>query len=548
MVVLYTNNWPDVNTLFEQLTYESSNIVSSAIRQNPPLAIGSIHDTLWCWCLPTNCVDKAKQYRINYDEGQKGEIIMDSELTLVIDQGTYSTRALVFDAIGREIFVAQEPVALQRLTADRIEQDAREMIDSLHAVLAQAFDDPLVRRRGIAKAAVATQRSSVVAWNHESGEPLAPLLSWQDRRAAGWLQQFVAREKWIKEHTGLPLSPHYGASKLRWLLDNVQSVKDAHRHGQLRFGPLASFLLFHLLQDRPSLVDHANAARTQLWNIDARDWDPMLLDLFGLPHELLPQCCPIEHDYGLLQGSAIPLLAVNGDQNAAVFGLGSPAKGTAIVNLGTGAFVLLPTGAIRLRHPRLLIGLASSDILFGDYTIEGTVNGGAAAIKWAADTWQIRNVSGQLETWLEEVADPPIFLNSIGGLGSPYWQPGPEPAIIGQGGPWEKVVAVAESILFLLQVNIEEMEACGQQINEIRVSGGLANFDGLCQRLADLTGKLAYRPAETEATARGAAWLAAGRPDEWPETGEGKSFEPRENPSLQERYRRFRKELEHQIR
>jgi glycerol kinase len=472
---------------------------------------------------------------------------MTSKLTLVIDQGTYSTRALAFDSAGHVIATAQQPIALHQISADRIEQDPQEIVSSMRTVVESVLADPAVRERGVAHAGMATQRSSVVAWDKTTGAPLAPLLSWQDRRAAEWLKQFEPREKQIKERTGLPLSPHYGASKLRWLLDNKSQVQQARRFGRLCFGPLASFLIFHLLHDRPLAADHANAGRTQLWNIDSRDWDPMLLEMFGVPGELLPACQPIEDAYGLLQESAIPLTAVNGDQNAAVYSLGLPAPGTAIVNLGTGAFVLLPTGAIRMRHPRLLSGLASSDELFGDYTIEGTVNGAAAAIKWAAETWQITDISARLPGWLEQAQDPPIFLNSIGGLGSPFWQPGPEPTIIGEGEPWQKVVAVAESILFLLQVNLQTMADAGLNIEQIRISGGLANVDALCQRLADLTGKAVYRPVETEATARGAAWLAAGQPSHWPEAETGKQFDPQPNDPLHDRYLHFRSELDSRL-
>ncbi|MDX1414421.1 MAG: FGGY family carbohydrate kinase [Candidatus Promineifilaceae bacterium] len=464
---------------------------------------------------------------------------MDRQLLLVIDQGTHATRALVFDAEGIVVTAARQPIALKRLSADRIEQDAQEIISSMHHVVGAVLAHQEVRRRGIAQAGLATQRSSVVAWDKESGAALAPLLSWQDRRADVWLSQFADREREIKERTGIPLSPHYGASKLRWLLENVSAVQGAQRAGRLALGPLASYLLFHLLRERPLLTDHANAGRTLLWNIDSGDWDPWLLALFDVPRELLPHCRPIIDDYGLLQAGDIALTAVNGDQNAAVYSLGQPEPGTAMINLGTGAFVLLPTGTKRVPHTRLLSGLAGSDARDREYTIEGTVNGAGAALKWAASTWQIKDINSQLPGWLDQIQDPPLFLNSIGGLGSPFWQPGPTPRIVGQGRPAQNAVAVAESILFLLQLNLEQIAAAGLAVNKIRISGGLANLDGLCRRLADLTGKQLYRPAQTEATARGAAWLAAGRPSHWPEEQPGVTFNPRPNEGLSERYHRF---------
>lgn len=465
---------------------------------------------------------------------------MAPELMLVIDQGTHATRALAFDADGVLIASAHQPIALKRISTDRVEQDAHEIISSMHQVVDAVLAHNEVRRRGVAYAGMATQRSSVVAWDIESGAALAPMLSWQDRRADAWLlDQFGDREIEIKERTGIPLSPHYGASKLRWLLDNVPPVRQARREERLRFGPLASFLIFHLLRERPLLTDHANAGRTMLWNIDSCDWDPWLLELFGVPRELLPVCQPIIHEYGLLQTADIPLTAVSGDQNAAIYSLGQPDPGTAIINIGTGAFVLVPTGTKRVPHKRLLSGLAGSDAKSREYTIEGTVNGAGAAIKWAASAWQINDISTQLSDWLARAQDPPVFLNSIGGLGSPFWQPGPAPQLIGQGGAWQNVVAVAESILFLLQVNLEQISAAGLAVDKIRVSGGLANLDGLCQRLADLTGKQVYRPAEIEATGRGAAWLAAGRPSHWPEEQRGMTFNPQPNERLSDRYKIF---------
>ena len=244
-----------------------------------------------------------------------------------------------------------------------------------------------------------------------------------------------------------------------------------------------------------------------------------------------------------MEVAGIPVTAVNGDQNAAVYSLGEPDPGTAIINLGTGAFVLIPTGTARIAHPELLSGLASSDINGGDYTIEGTVNGAGAALSWAAEQWEIANIPQHLNEWLQRAKNPPIFLNSIGGLGSPFWRPGPEPAIVGEGEPWQRVVAVAESILFLLQANLDTMRTAGIPADRIQISGGLARSDALCQRLADLSGVEVYRPAETEATARGIAWLAAGRPIQWPELSPGSSFGPQPNPGLLRRYERFQQEM-----
>lgn len=464
---------------------------------------------------------------------------MPGPLTLAIDQGTHASRALVFDASGEVIAQAQCPVTLQRQGADRVEQDASEILASVNGVTEEVLASEVMRGKVVTSAGLATQRSSVVAWDRHSGEPLSPVLSWQDRRGAHWLAQFEPHASLIKGRTGLPLSPHYGASKLRWLLDHVPAVQQARQQQRLAFGPLASFLLFHLLREQPLVVDHANAARTQLWNLDSCEWDPWLLQLFGIEAGTLPTCRPIEHCYGTLAGTDIPLTAVNGDQNAAVYGLGQPPTTTAIVNLGTGAFVLVPSGTERIAHPALLNGLVRSGDSGSEYTLEGTVNGAGAALSWAQDHWRIADVTDHLEEWLKRPGEPPLFINTIGGLGSPWWRAGPAAALVGNGAPWQQIVAVAESILFLVQANLDAIREAGLLLTSLRVSGGLASSDALCQRLADLSGCTVLRPTDTEATARGVAWLAAGRPPDWSDSQPGHTFTARLRPDLTARYRRF---------
>ncbi len=465
-------------------------------------------------------------------------------LILVIDQGTHATRALVIDEEGRIRTSSFCGVSLQRLGPDRVEQDAEEIAASVAYVVKDVLASEKIRGLPVVAAGMATQRSSVVAWDRETGKPLAPMLSWQDRRAADLLRNLSASAGRIREITGLPLSPHYGGSKLRWYLEHVPEVRRALYAGRLALGPLASFLLFRMLQGQPLVVDHANASRTQLWNLARRGWDPWLLNLFAIPRETLPECKPIACDYGTVLGTGIPMKAVNGDQNAAIYSLGRPRHGTAIVNLGTGAFILVPLGDGLIRHPRLLSSLASSGLDWNEYTIEGTVNGAGAALSWAEEHWSIPDITLHLPGWLEQVMEPPVFLNTIGGLGSPWWKPGPAPVLVGDGTPEERAVAVVESILFMLQANLEEMENAGVKVDRIQISGGLSQLSDLCQRLADLTGLTVYRPPETEATARGAAWIAAGRPRHWPKQGRGRVFHPHPDDALTARYCRFRHLIE----
>jgi len=461
-------------------------------------------------------------------------------LILAIDQGTHSTRAIVFDARGGAVAQARQQIALQVRGQGEVEQDPDEIRTSLLQVVHRVLAEPVLAGRSIAAAGLATQRSSVVAWDSHTGQALAPVLSWQDRRSAAWLADFSEYASRIARLTGLRLSPHYGAGKLRWLLDKVPAVADAARADRLRLGPLASYLLFHLLEDRPACVDHANASRTLLWNLYTRDWDDELLGLFGIPRALLPACLPVSAAYGCLSGGTIPLCAVNGDQTAALYALGAPRDDTLLVNIGTGAFVLLPVKDPAVCPAGLLAGISHSDADGGRYYLEGTVNGAAAALDWAARHFGLDKLETRLPAWLDEITAPRLFINTVGGLGAPWWRSGPAPYFEAADiPPAEATVAVLESILFLIQANIVRLRQATGAVTGIRISGGLAGLDALCQKLADLSGLPVWRPPQVEATARGIAWQAGGARGDWQARGPVSTFAPKANPGLRARYERF---------
>ena len=433
-----------------------------------------------------------------------------SALILAIDQGTHSTRAIVFDAQGRVVAQARQAVDLQARSHSEAEQDPDEILASLNRVVQQVLADPALAGRPVGCAGLATQRSSVVAWDRNTGQALAPVLSWQDRRTAPWIATLASQEQRIEHLTGLRLSPHYGAGKLRWLLDTVPAVAEAARTGRLLMGPLASYLLFHLLQDRPACVDHANASRTLLWNLHTRDWDDELLELFGIPRPVLPACRPVCADYGCIAPGDIPLRAVNGDQTAALYALGAPRDDTLLVNIGTGAFVLLPAAVPRCARqvcwPEFAQRRRRRSLLHRGYGQRG-----AAALTWAAQRFALTGLEEKLPGWLDDVSEPALFINTVGGLGAPWWRTGPEPYFESRSpSAPEAMVAVIESILFLIQANIGLMCQAAPSVSIIRISGGLANLDALCQRLADLSGLEVQRPPQVEATARGIAWQASG--------------------------------------
>ena len=464
-------------------------------------------------------------------------------LVLAIDQGTHSSRALVFDARGGIVARGEREIALVRPQPDWAEQDAEEIVASVRAAVAQAVAELGPRAVDVEAAGLSSQRASCVCWDRVTGAPLSPVFSWQDRRMHARIDALQAHGDDVHRRTGLFLSPHYGASKLRWALDHLPQVARALEAGRLAWGPMASFLAFRLLGERPLAADPQCAARTQLWNLHTRDWDPELLRLFNLPAGCLPSSARTCRYWGTLAcgGIEVPLRAVNGDQSAAVFAFGWPEAESAYVNIGTSAFVqralLRPPGHV----PRQLTGIILDDGSTTVYMVEGNVNGAGAGLEWLSAQLGIDDLTAQLPAWLERPAPPLLFLNGIAGLGGPFWQARFDSRFVGDDAePWQQAVALVESIAFLLQANVEHMAPYVPPLARIRVSGGVSRLDGLCRRLASLNGVPAHRRDDPEASARGIAYLAGGRPAQW-NTGSAQDiFEPQPDAGLRERYRRWR--------
>ncbi|GAB4347775.1 MAG: glycerol kinase GlpK [Gammaproteobacteria bacterium] len=468
------------------------------------------------------------------------------ERLLAIDQGTHASRALLVDHRGSARVVATAEVVLHRQDGGRVEQDAFELLDSVRDVVGAAL--AWAKREGlrIIRAGLATQRSTVVAWDARDGRPLYPALSWQDTRGKAQLRRFAAEAGEVEAKTGLRLSPHYGASKLRWLVEEVEAVGRAARGHRLRMGPLAAFLLHHLLEEAPHRCDVVNASRTLLVDLRVRNWDASLIHAAGLEREWLPECRPVIDDYGVLRGTTIPISAVNGDQNAALCADGRPGAEALRVNAGTGAFIAAPVESMADSPAPLLGSILWSDDGAAHYLLEGTVNGAGAALKWAESREGLPPAESVLANWPECPEGPPLFLNTVGGLGSPWWRSGIPPRWLEEAGTFDascRIAGVAESILFLIGANVDLVRERVPSTRFIILSGGLAKGDGWCQRLADLTGMEVRRSAAAEATGRGIAWLAAGRPDDWRAAGADR-FTATPDPALERRYTRFIRALE----
>lgn len=466
-------------------------------------------------------------------------------LYLAIDQGTHASRALVVDRRGAIVARGAQGVAIAHPRTDWAEQDAEEIVASIGQAVREAVSClGATGRASVAAAGLSSQRSSVVCWDRRTGRALSPIFSWQDRRAHAWIRSLEAEHgERVHRKTGLFLSPHYGASKLRWALDNLPAVPEAMRTGSLAWGPMASFLTFRLLRERPLAADPQCAARTQLWNLRTRDWDPELLALFGLPAGFLPRSTTTCGAWGTLDtgGLAVPLTAVNGDQSAAVFAFGWPEEDCIYANIGTSAFVQRAMTRFPGYVPRQLTGIILDDGKTTLYMVEGNVNGAGTALEWLEKELAIGDLTPLLPEWMARDANGiPLFLNGIAGLGGPFWQADFESRFAGEGEAWQKGVALVESIAFLLQANIDWMAARLPPARRIRVSGGLSRLDALCGRLATVSGLPVHRRDDPEASARGIAYLAAGRPVPWNTAPHEDVFTPARDARITGRYARWR--------
>ncbi len=476
---------------------------------------------------------------------------MKRRLTLAIDQGGHSSRALLFDSRGAVVAQGRRPVATFHPHPGWVEHDAEALVASVRGAVADALAAAGARREEVVAAGLACQRASVVCWDRETGAPLSPVVSWQDRRNTRWLERLAPHAGEIATRTGLRLSPHYGASKLRWCLDHLPEVARAAERGRLAFGPLAAFLLVRLSGERTPRIDPANASRTLLWNLEGQRWDEPLIERFGLPREALPEPAASRDRFGRLHfedgTSGPPLTVSSGDQGAALFARGAPEQEAAYVTFGTGAFVQRPCPDAPLRACGLLSSVVHIEPEQRWFSLEGTINGAASALRWLERHEGIEAPERHLAGWMERIEAPPLFLNGVGGLGAPFWQDDAPCRFIGDGGPQARAVAVVESVLFLVAEILERGKEALPPPRRLIVGGGLSKLDPLCQRLADLCAIPVERDASPETTARGLAMLVADPEPPW-SPPPARTFEPRPAGALQERYRRWREALEAALR
>lgn len=440
---------------------------------------------------------------------------------LSIDQGTTSSRAIIFDEQGNSVFTAQEEFRQIYPQDGWVEHDPEEIWQSVLQVCKKTLLHAADAGIDIIGIGITNQRETTLVWDRQTGKPVYNAIVWQDRRTADYCAELKSsgKEPAVTEITGLLLDPYFSATKINWILDNVAGARERAEKGELIFGTVDSFLIWRLTGGKVHATDATNASRTLLFNIHSQNWDESLLDLFAIPGSLLPEvkdCCA---DFGTtrvdLFGSAIPIGGVAGDQQAAAIGQACLEPGMTKSTYGTGCFVLLNTGNIAVRSQnRLLTTVAYRIDGQITYAIEGSIFVAGAAIQWIRDGLKLVKSAGEVEGIVEGLdSNRGVYLvPAFTGLGAPYWDPHARGAIFGltrDTGVAEIVRATLESVVYQTFDLMEAMNRDSEtNLRALRVDGGMVANDWFLQFLADLLNVPVERPQVTETTALGAAYLA----------------------------------------
>ena len=445
----------------------------------------------------------------------------DAPAVLAIDQGTTSSRAILFDEGGNQLAAAQRVLPQIYPRPGWVEHDPERIWRDTLEVAREAIAGAGLEGGAIACLGITNQRETTVLWERASGRPLANAIVWQDRRTAPLCERLAAagHEPAVREKTGLLLDPYFSGTKLAWLLDNIEGARERAGRGELAFGTIDCWLLWKLSGGRVHATDATNASRTLMFNIHEQAWDDELLELLAIPRALLPEVRDSSADFGrtdpALFGAAIPITGIAGDQQAATVGQAALSAGTIKGTYGTGCFVLLNTGARAVRSEnRLLTTVAYR--LDGEptYALEGSIFMAGATLQWLRDELKLLASaadSARLAASVESTRGV-YLVPAFTGLGAPYWDPEARGALIGltrDSGIAEVVRAALEAVCYQTRDLLEAMAADGaERPSSLRVDGGMARNDWLLQFLADILEIAVERPQVTETTALGAAYLA----------------------------------------
>src|ERR1039457_1248017 len=470
---------------------------------------------------------------------------------LALDQGTTSSRAILFDKAGTIAAVAQHAFQQFYPQAGWVEHDPTEILTSQLSCAVEALGKVGARPRDVAGIGITNQRETVIVWESATGKAIHPAIVWQDRRTAARcaaLQEAGLGET-VSAKTGLVLDPYFSATKVRWILDNVPGARERAERGELAFGTVDSWLIWHLTSGKHHVTDVTNASRTLLYNIVKGEWDAELLRIFAIPESLLPDVVWSSQQVGevttTLGLGGIAIAGIAGDQQAALFGQLCWSAGEAKNTYGTGCFLWPNVGTVfvRYRH-RLITTLAASAGRRREYALEGSIFIGGAVVQWLRDNLKLISSSGDVEALAASMPDTGgvVFVPAFVGLGAPHWDAHAAGMLIGlrrDTKPGHIARAALEAIAFQVADVLEAVHSeTGTPLAALRVDGGAAVNDLLMQFQADVLGVPVVRPRVTETTALGAAYLAGlatgfwAGPEELRTKRQGdKRFEPRMDPA-----------------
>jgi glycerol kinase len=451
---------------------------------------------------------------------------------LALDQGTSSSRSIVFDAQGRIAAMAQREFRQIYPQPGWVEHDPKEIWQTQLATAREALAKAGLKAPDIASVGITNQRETTVVWNRATGEPVYNAIVWQDRRAEPTCVALRERglEDTFRAKTGLILDAYFSGTKLKWILDNVPGARAAAQRGELAFGTIDTWLMWQLTGGAVHATDVSNAARTLLLDVQHNAWSDALLEILEVPRELLPSVHPSSHVYGHtlpeLLGATLPIGGVAGDQQSALFGQACFRPGLAKNTYGTGCFMLMHTGAqFQLSNNGLVTTSAAQIRAAPEFALEGSVFIGGAVVQWLRDGLRAIEASAGVQRLAESVPNSGgvMFVPAFTGLGAPYWNPDARGAIVGltRGSTVAHIARAAlESIAFqsaalLSAMSRDSLAAGGAPVAELRVDGGACVNDLLMQFQADLLGVPVVRPRVIETTALGAAYLAGLSCDVW---------------------------------
>lgn len=448
---------------------------------------------------------------------------MDNKLILALDQGTTSSRAIVFDRKGKIVNVSQKEFQQIFPQPGWVEHDANEIWSSQISVAAEVIAKAGVTGREIAAIGITNQRETTVVWDRETSEPIYNAIVWQDRRTANYCDSLRKAEdniaEMIKDKTGLVLDAYFSATKVKWILDNVEGAREKAEAGKLCFGTIDTWLVWKLTRGSMFITDVSNASRTMLFNIHDMAWDKELLELFNIPESMLPEVKQSSEVYGetatTLFSSKIPIAGIAGDQQAALFGQMCVEEGMVKNTYGTGCFLLMNTGDKAVKSENNLLTTVAWKINNKvTYALEGSVFVGGAAIQWIRDGLRLVRTSPEINSLaaMSEDNGGVYFVPALTGLGAPYWDQFARGAVFGiTRGTTDAHIARAtiEGIAYQVYDVVKAMEADAKTKSvELRVDGGATASNMLMQFQSDLFNFKIVRPVTLETTALGAAYLA----------------------------------------